>query len=393
VGFFARLFGPPEEFTLEHRLLNAATLFAVIACLPAPVVYLLVDSGAVIMSAAALGMGVVSAGLYWLSRVKRVYRLPAIVVTFFTMAGAILFFVQTSGSRGSALSVFPVTLLASAVLFRGTERLIMLGIALVMPAGLLALELLHPEWVRDAVVSRETRLVFVALTYGGSLFAIGGLALVVVRAYNDATDRLKQEQARSQRLLDNVLPHSVSERLKAQPGTIADAFEDVTVLFADLAGFTQRSARMPPAEVVTLLNDVFSRFDELCTRHGLEKVKTIGDAYMAVAGIPEPRADHAEAAARLALDMLAAMPDGLHLRIGLHTGPAVAGVIGTRKFIYDLWGDTVNTASRMESHSEPGRIQVSRATWERLQSSFRLVRRGVIPVKGKGEMETFFLEG
>jgi adenylate cyclase len=215
------------------------------------------------------------------------------------------------------------------------------------------------------------------------------------------TDRkLDDEHARSERLLRNVLPDRIAERLKDGPIALADRFEDVTVLFADIVGFTPLSATLAPERVVELLNQVFTRFDELAARHQVEKIKTIGDAYMVVAGLPEPRTDHAEAAAQLALDLGVAIADlsrstghTLQIRIGLCSGPAVAGVIGLQKFAYDLWGDTVNTAARMESHGAPGEIHVTESTWRLLRERYTFVDRGMIDVKGKGLMRTYFLNG
>ncbi|MEO5669817.1 MAG: adenylate/guanylate cyclase domain-containing protein [Ramlibacter sp.] len=206
------------------------------------------------------------------------------------------------------------------------------------------------------------------------------------------------ERARSDRLLLNILPASIAERLKASPESIADHSEDVTVLFADLVGFTALSATKSPQDLVRLLDRIFTEFDTLAERHGLEKIKTIGDAYMAAAGLPAPRADHAQAAASMARDMLAAVAqlaaesgETLAVRIGLNSGPVVAGVIGRKKFIYDLWGDTVNTASRMESHGIPGVIQCTEATAALLRPAFALQARGAVQVDGKGEMQTFLL--
>src|SRR6187401_2165474 len=184
-------------------------------------------------------------------------------------------------------------------------------------------------------------------------------------------DRLNRE---NERLLLNVLPAPIAEQLKKQPGIIAQRFDDVSVLFADIVGFTVMSARMSPTELVEMLNGLFSTFDELADRHGLEKIKTIGDAYMVAGGLPEPHPDHLAAMARLALEMQENICQTGHgelaLRIGLHVGSVIAGVIGIRKFIYDVWGDTVNTASRLESHGAPGRVQVSEAVFQRLQSRF-----------------------
>lgn len=210
-----------------------------------------------------------------------------------------------------------------------------------------------------------------------------------------AMDQLLQE---NQRLLLNILPPSIAEKLKRQQGLIAERFEDVSVLFADIVNFTPLSARLAPTELLELLNLVFSQFDELAEKHGLEKIKTIGDSYMVAGGLPEPHPDHLGAMAQLAIEMQESIRKtqeefgALSLRIGLHAGSVIAGVIGIRKFIYDVWGDTVNTASRLESHGEPGRIHVSQTVFQRLQSRFHFEPRGPIELKGRGVMDTFFLE-
>jgi class 3 adenylate cyclase len=207
-------------------------------------------------------------------------------------------------------------------------------------------------------------------------------------------DRLNRE---NEQLLLNVLPAPIATELKRHPGIIAQRFDDVSVLFADIVGFTPLSARLSPAELVEMLNRLFSTFDELADRHGLEKIKTIGDAYMVAGGLPEPRPDHLQAMATFALDMANAMQEldaaegGLQVRIGINVGSVVAGVIGRRKFNYDIWGDTVNTASRLESHGEPGRIQVSEAVYLRLRDTFAFESRGTIELKGKGPVSAYFL--
>jgi PAS domain S-box-containing protein len=215
-----------------------------------------------------------------------------------------------------------------------------------------------------------------------------------------AQEALRYQQEQSELLLLNILPEPIAQRLKLHPRTIADSFEEVTVLFADLVGFTQLSARISPTEIVELLNQIFSAFDHLAEKHGLEKIKTIGDAYMVVGGLPIIRSDHAEAVAEMALDMMQAIikfnartGETFQIRVGISTGPVVAGVIGLKKFIYDLWGDTVNTASRMESQGIPGAIQVTAGTYERLRDKYHFEQRGPIQVKGKGEMTTYLLIG
>lgn len=233
---------------------------------------------------------------------------------------------------------------------------------------------------------------------GGTIFFT--LLALFAKEREEALTALRSEQQRSEGLLLNILPASIAERLKGETGTIADQFTAATVLFADVVDFTARSKDLPAAEVVGLLDKLFSHFDTLTERHGLEKIKTIGDAYMVAAGVPIRRPDHARAIALLALEMVeAAAPGGscedlgLQLRIGINSGPVVAGVIGQRKFLYDLWGDSVNVASRMESGGTPGRIQVARQTFELLKNEFELEPRGTITVKGVGELETWYLLG
>jgi class 3 adenylate cyclase len=211
---------------------------------------------------------------------------------------------------------------------------------------------------------------------------------------------LDEERRRSEALLLNVLPPAIAERLKTSNAAIADGFAEVSVLFADIVGFTGMSERIAPAELVERLNEVFSSFDDLADKLRLEKIKTIGDAYMVAGGLNLERHDHAEALAEMALAMQRRMEgfsdsfrERLSLRIGIHTGPAVAGVIGKKKFIYDVWGDTVNTASRMESHGEPGTIHVTDAVHARLEPKYDFVPRGEIDVKGKGRMRTWYLTG
>jgi guanylate cyclase len=217
---------------------------------------------------------------------------------------------------------------------------------------------------------------------------------------NEALVAVRVEQEKSESLLVNVLPGSIAARLKATDRTIADHFDETSILFADVVDFTPLSQRLPPAEMVDILDRLFSHFDTLVERHGLEKIKTVGDCYMAAAGVPDPHEDHARRAALVALDMRDAVTtssvagrEGLELRIGINSGPVVAGVIGRKRFIYDLWSDAVNTASRMESHGTPGEIQITRATYELLKDEFVCRPRGTIEVKGKGRMETWYLEG
>mgnify|MGYP001283424950 CR=1 FL=1 len=214
---------------------------------------------------------------------------------------------------------------------------------------------------------------------------------------NQTEDALEAARARADRLLLNVLPASIAERLKARPNeAIADRHDEVTVLFADIVGFTELASRLRPTRTVDLLNQVFSDWDRFCDRLGVERVKTIGDGYMAIGGAPLPRADHAAAMVRLAIlirDHMDGDPtgEGLRVRIGLSSGRVVAGIVGTTRFHYDVWGDVVNRASRMESHGEPGRIQISRDTYERVRDTFPCEARGLVAIKGRGPTESWLV--
>lgn len=229
------------------------------------------------------------------------------------------------------------------------------------------------------------------------LLVLAATTSFFVSSMRQVEDLLEVEYARSEALLYNLLPSQIAARLKADPdGTIADSLPQVAILFADIVDFTPRSARMEPTDLVVLLNRIFSAFDFLAEKHGLEKIKTIGDAYMVAAGMPNPCCDPVHRVANMALDILEVaveFPGDVEIRIGLHTGPAVAGVIGSRKLFYDVWGETVNTASRMESHGEAGRIQVTEAVKSALDGEYSFVSRGLISVKGIGEVETWWLVG
>lgn len=222
----------------------------------------------------------------------------------------------------------------------------------------------------------------------------------MIEQLKSTLDDLAEEQERSEHLLLNVLPAPIAERLKHGEDTIADSFSEVTILFADIVNFTPMSAKLSAAEVVGVLNEIFCAFDMLSERRGLEKIKTIGDAYMVGAGIPIPRDDHAEVVAEMALDMLEVIRafnrrhgTDLSMRIGINSGPVVAGVIGTKKFVYDIWGDAVNTASRMESQGLKGGIQITEATYRHLKDHYEFTDRGMVVIKGKGEMHTYILKG
>jgi class 3 adenylate cyclase len=308
-----------------------------------------------------------------------------------------LLHVALGGFRGSsAVIVWSVLAPFGALVFAGissaarwlTAYLLLLAMTSLFAAEVRSVNNL-PQWLIDA---------FFALNVGTLSLITFTLLAAFIGQRDTAMNLLGRERERSERLLLNILPAEIAERLKGGESLIADAHPAATILFADVVGFTSLSAALDPKAMVRLLNDVFTRFDEIAEKHGLEKIRTIGDNYMAVSGVPRPRPDHAQAAARMALDMLDYVrgftgADGvtLQFRIGLNSGPLVAGVIGKRKFVFDIWGDPVNTASRMESHGTPGRIQVTDATHELIADEFECELRGTIDVRGKGTMRTWFL--
>ena len=235
-----------------------------------------------------------------------------------------------------------------------------------------------------------TGVLFCALSMGG----VGYLTI------KTAEENLFRENERSESLLRNILPVPIAERLKSTPGSIAESYSDATILFVDIVGFTKLSESIAPEALIDLLNSVFSEIDDLTDKYDLEKIKTIGDAYMVVSGAPKRRVDHAEAMAAMSLDMKEKLAKlnwpgqrALDFRIGIHSGPVIAGVIGKKKFSYDLWGDSVNTAARMESHGVSGEIQVSARVQAVLKDKFLFVERGAVDLKGKGEVFTYLLKG
>jgi guanylate cyclase len=260
--------------------------------------------------------------------------------------------------------------------------------------------LLQPFLRASNNLRRGILIAFYVLNLG----AVSSIAFVLLSNFigqkNEALRLLRRERERSESLLLNVLPVEVAERLKSSGQIVADQYDSASILFADLVGFTPLTAELTPREMVELLNEIYSHFDSLVEELGVEKIRTIGDNYMVAAGLPRPRIDHAQALACLALAMNDYMASRsaianrrLSFRIGINSGAVIAGVIGVRKFHYDVWGDSVNIASRMESQGTPGRIQVARGTYELIKDEFICQPHGSIEVKGRGPMETWFLEG
>lgn len=273
-------------------------------------------------------------------------------------------------------------------------------LAFLISCGLTIICFLLQPWLRS-----ENNFPADSLLLGGviNLIIVSGLVFAALLYFMDqrniAYALLNLEKEKSEALLLNILPKDIAEFLKIEQRVIADHFDEASILFADVVGFTRISASMSPMQLVEMLNEVFTHFDALVEKYGVEKIKTIGDCYMAAAGIPRKRPDHAHALASLALDIQAYVSQNafvglpLRFRVGINSGPVIAGVIGSKKFIYDLWGDAVNVASRMESHGNAGEIQITRDTYELIKADFDCEPRGTIQVKGKGDMEVWQLKG
>ena len=336
-------------------------------------------------------------GLAFFARTKRYGAYRASQVGMFLVFPFLLQWSLGGFVESGAVALWAFVAPLGALVFYGPRQAIAwFGAFLALIALSAAIDGVLPEPSEE--ISSSVGVAFFALNIFGPSITTFALLVHFVRSRDRAHRLLAAEQERSETLLLSIFPQAIAERLKISRDVIAKRSEEVSVLFADIAGFTPAAERLSAEEVVVLLNEIFSAFDQLVARHGLEKIKTIGDGYLVAAGIPTARADHAQAAARLALAMrqaLAELPvaSGLRLRVGIDSGPVVAGVIGRTKLGYDLWGDTVNMASRMESHALPGAIQVTERTYRRLKDSFVFERRTRVVVKGKGEMTTYLLLG
>jgi guanylate cyclase len=344
----------------------------------------------VIWGVSVVFVTVMAANLALLARTRRFTAYIYVLVLFAAVAAVIGSLALGGLVASSASIVWGMLLPIVALLFLGPRRAI--------PVFALYCAMLLTVVVLDPLVANRAEPppypIRLAL-HGFNLFGVGLIVFLLLRSMDL---RRRAAQARSEELLTNAIPAGIATRLRRGEQRIADVYPDTTVLFADLVGFTPWAERTDADHVVDILDRLFSRFDELAVASGVEKVKTIGDAYMAVAGAPEARADHADAALGLARAMLgaagevlAAREAPLELRIGLASGSVVAGVIGQRRLLFDLWGDTVNTASRMESAGVPGRIQVAPSTWELLRDGHRFEPRERVEIKGKGRMTTYLL--
>jgi adenylate cyclase len=321
-------------------------------------------------------------------------------VVFMTVAYVSMTFLCWHFGTGTGVQLYFLVAGAAGVMVVGVERIgLAIAVAAVGVSLIIALQFTVPH------STGAQPAWFIALGFIVNTTAAGVMAVAVVwyglRQIASAEAAMEREHARSEALLANILPASIAERLKDRShSVIADKYDDASILFADIAGYTERASDTSPEELVAFLDDLYTNLDTLVTGHGLEKVKTSGDAYMVVSGVPQPRRDHLEALADLGLDIadaVAGLTDSrgraVPLRIGLASGPVVAGVVGSQRFFYDVWGDAVNVASRMESTAAVGRIQVPQWVYQRLSDRFVFEERGDVDVKGKGVMHTWYLVG
>jgi guanylate cyclase len=388
---FAARSGDSHDMRVQKRLQVAMAVLSI------PVVglwgLLFVVEGHAQYAVWQLGYCLGTAGMLAFLAVTKRFDVFRVAHPILVMLAPFALHLHLGGFRGSGGALFWSMLAPIAAVMFGQTRH-----SWRMFAALIALALFG--WFREVYAPPATyALSLRERSFHFAFNTIGFIAFLFVSTRYFVT-RIEREKARSERLLLNVLPPSVAERLKRDEGVIADRFESATVLFTDIVGFTPLAAKLEAHELVHLLDEIFSAFDAIADRRGLEKIKTIGDAYMLVGGVPDPNPEHAALVAEAALEIREYVARFAHergldvsMRIGMHSGEVVAGVIGRRKFTYDLWGDTVNTASRMESHGAAGKIHVSDAAAARLRDGFALEERGAVTVKGKGEMQTFWLVG
>ena len=373
---------------LIAALLNATYIVVYLAADPSEfTVVVFANTFAVLVALSAIkinGSGRIDVAM-WVLFLAGLFNITAASLSVGTGIGVPLFF-----------AILPAT--AALIAPVGDIKTPAIMTAMSLAAWLFVIWVDTPE--SGAFVGTSTETLLLATSVIGIMFF---LAIVAIRfrVLSDVAEaELQEANERNEALLLNILPSEIAERLKAGEEVIADRVEGVSVLFADLVDSTPMSEKLTPTEMVTLLNEIFTPFDDLADELGLEKIKTVGDAYMVVGGIPTERPDHVEAIADMALRMREELSGHSvagfgtpAMRFGIDTGPVVAGVIGRRKFSYDLWGDTVNTAARMESHGVPGEIQVTEAVRDALAPEFEFEERGRLEVKGKGTMSTWFLEG
>ena len=390
-----------REQLYQDLLITSSTIMALLSLLWG-LVYLYtgaVVAGAIPILYAALSF--ISIGYYALTGRYHLFRFTQLLVTLLFPVALMLVlggFINSSG-----VILWSLTSPVGAMLFAGRRQAsgwFLAFIVLVIVAGLADAGLLPLGVAPVSLPSIDLTTTFFIMNVIGPSVVVFLLLAYSTRQRERSRELLLLEQAKSEQLLLNVLPQTIAARLKAGEGTIAECYDEASILFADIAGFTPLSAELGVEHVVELLNDIHSAFDAIVKRYGLEKIRTIGDGYMVVSGVPSPRPDHAHALVDAALEMLAFVRDWssphagrIRHRIGINSGAIMAGVIGRAKFSYDVWGDPVNVASRMESAGLPDCIQISERTYELVKDAFICRPRGAIAIKGKGEMRTWLVEG
>ena len=375
-----------ESVTRRQRVLNIATWIAAVVTLFFGIMQIV--TGPKILALGLVNVGTAIAFML----IPLLHRFGDVIasLTFVTVAFASLTYVGWHIGTDSGLQFYYIVSASLAVLVLGVEHLVMASVVVAIGAGLT----IASQFVVPGDTGIQPRW---AVEFGFVLTTISACVMIFATVYyamrevSRAEAAMEVEYGRSEALLANILPATIAARLKDPAhGVIADRYEDASILFADIAGFTERASHMPPAELVRFLDRLYTTFDRLVDKHGLEKIKTTGDSYMVVSGVPQPRADHVEALAALALDISRAVGDlrdptgrPVPLRIGMASGPVVAGVVGARRFFYDVWGDAVNVASRMESTDPEGRIQVPQDVYERLRDRFELEERGDVEIRAR----------
>ncbi len=388
--------GDDIHFTLEHRLFNTVSLLNAVTNIGG-IAGLLVLQNAALLVALNLGIGVVFLGFYLFARFRGGFRAlywPFVLTILVFLFANILFNAGTMG--GAAWYLIPAVIIATALAPRTVDAVVSTSLFAAAAVAILAIEQYRPSLILPYAAASD-RILDVAPNLLFALLFSAGLVLLFAKSLN-------AERRRSDRLLLNVLPEEVADELKRNARVVPVHYESATVLFTDFVGFTQISATLSPEDLIARLDRAFQEFDRITQEHHVEKIKTIGDAYMAVGGIPRSNATHAVDCALAALELARetqrlkdeyeqAGDKAWSVRVGIHTGPIVAGVIGTEKFAYDVWGDTVNTASRLESSGVPGQINISDATHRLVADLFVCEHRGLVAAKGKGELEMYLLTG
>jgi len=383
--------GYPEKLARRMRVVNIL-VYASIVLVGQFAIRRMMDPSPGMFEAGLIALVVV----FLVAAVPLLHRFGPSVAMFamITLVFAETFRITWIAGTGGGYWIGYLIAIALIVVVLGTERLVLSTLLSIIAVALMWILQLTVPFNAGEMPDDQLRTAFLTNLAFYPLL-IFGVVLYAARQTAQAEAQAEAERARSDRLLASILPEGIAARLKDAPGqTIADRYDNASILFADLAGYTARSSTMTPDELVGFLDRIFTVFDALATRFGAEKIKTNGDGYMVAAGLPTPRRDHAEVLADLAIAMLEAsrgFEGDVELRIGIASGPVVAGVVGTTKFYFDVWGDTVNIASRMESTAESGRIQVSENTVALLGSKYQLDPRGSIEVKGKGQMPTWYL--